>query len=188
MRWAYACVRPPPHGFSTTLASCPCCAVPPHSPQVTTCLRKATSRSLVILDEFGKGTLTSDGVGLLAAILEHFAVNMSPPPRVLACTHFTELLQPEVLPRHAAIGFYTMSVLLPDGSSLGGGQEEAPGGEGAGGGGGAAAALAAGLDLQALDKHVFLYKLVAGHVAPSFGVSPICAVMSCSVLLSPVLS
>jgi hypothetical protein len=65
-----------------------------------------------------------------------------------------------------------MSVLLPDGSSLGGG-EEGPGAGGVegGGGGGAAAALAAGLDLQALDKHVFLYKLVAGHVAPSFGVS-----------------
>ena len=59
---------------------------------------KASSRSLVIIDEFGKGTLTSDGVGLLSATLHHFC-KMTEPPRVLASTHFHELLNPAVLPR-----------------------------------------------------------------------------------------
>ena len=61
-------------------------------------LHKATGRSLIIIDEFGKGTLTSDGVGLLAASMRHFC-NMPTPPKVLASTHFHELLDPPVLPR-----------------------------------------------------------------------------------------
>ena len=60
---------------------------------------KATDRSLIIIDEFGKGTLTSDGIGLLSAVLQHFC-NMKPnPPRVLVSTHFHELLEPTILPR-----------------------------------------------------------------------------------------
>jgi hypothetical protein len=58
-------------------------------------LSRATGRSLVLLDEFGKGTLTSDGVGLLAGVLRHYAAQPSP-PLLLACTHFSELLAPGV--------------------------------------------------------------------------------------------
>lgn len=61
-------------------------------------VNKATGRSLVIIDEFGKGTLASDGVGLLSAVLSHFA-RCPEPPRLIACTHFHELLDPQVLPR-----------------------------------------------------------------------------------------
>lgn len=61
--------------------------------QVSHLLARATSRSLVLLDEFGKGTASSDGVGLLAALLQHYAQQPSP-PLLLACTHFSELLDP----------------------------------------------------------------------------------------------
>ncbi|GLC72308.1 MutS protein msh5 [Pleodorina starrii] len=44
--------------------------------QVSAMLRTATSRSLLILDEFGKGTLASDGVGLTAALLNHFSTGI----------------------------------------------------------------------------------------------------------------
>lgn len=44
-------------------------------------------RSLCIIDEFGKGTLAADGVGLLCATLRHFAA-LTRPPRVVLCTHF----------------------------------------------------------------------------------------------------
>lgn len=43
--------------------------------------------SLCIVDEFGKGTLAADGVGLLCATLRHFA-GLPSPPRVVLCTHF----------------------------------------------------------------------------------------------------
>lgn len=50
------------------------------------------------MDEFGKGTLTTDGVGLLAASLHHFA-SMPVPPKLLACTHFSDLLSQPILRR-----------------------------------------------------------------------------------------
>jgi hypothetical protein len=41
----------------------------------------------------GKGTLSADGVGLLASLLQHYA-SQPCPPLLLACTHFSELLDP----------------------------------------------------------------------------------------------
>ncbi|CDY65220.1 BnaCnng46130D [Brassica napus] len=79
--------------------------------QVGMMLRQATSRSLCLLDEFGKGTLTEDGIGLLGGTISHFA-SCNEPPRVLVCTHLTELLNESCLP--VKIRFYTMSVLRPD--------------------------------------------------------------------------
>jgi len=49
--------------------------------QVGTMLRHATLRSLCLLDEFGKGTLTEDGIGLLGGTIGHFA-NCDFPPKV----------------------------------------------------------------------------------------------------------
>ncbi|KAB2032938.1 hypothetical protein ES319_D05G413600v1 [Gossypium barbadense] len=49
--------------------------------QVGMMLRQATSRSLCLLDEFGKGTLTEDGIGLLGGTIKHFA-NLDVPPKV----------------------------------------------------------------------------------------------------------
>lgn len=61
-------------------------------------LNTATGRSLILMDEFGKGTLASDGVGLVAAILTSFA-SRPEPPMVLACTHFHEVFDEAVLPK-----------------------------------------------------------------------------------------
>ncbi|KAL8162548.1 hypothetical protein V2J09_014037 [Rumex salicifolius] len=72
--------------------------------QVGIMLRHSTSRSLCLLDEFGKGTLTEDGIGLLGGI-------------VLVCTHLTEIFNERLLPRSEKITFSTMSVLRPEESS-----------------------------------------------------------------------
>jgi hypothetical protein len=65
------------------------------------CTYACARRSLCIIDEFGKGTLSTDGVGLLCAMLRRFAAaTPGPPPRLIACTHFSEVFNPAYLPRH----------------------------------------------------------------------------------------
>ena len=61
-------------------------------------LNQATARSLVILDEIGRGTATFDGLSIAFACVEHLnAVNRS---RTLFATHFHELTQlAQTLPR-----------------------------------------------------------------------------------------
>ncbi|XP_048130246.1 DNA mismatch repair protein MSH5 isoform X2 [Rhodamnia argentea] len=106
--------------------------------QVGMMLRQATSKSLCLLDEFGKGTLNEDGVGLLGGAINHF-VTWDEPPKVLVCTHLTELLSENFLPKCEQIKFYTMSVLRSEDSST---------------------------DVEDL---VFLYRLVPGHTLLSYG-------------------
>lgn len=78
--------------------------------QLAAMLRHATHRSLLLVDEFGKGTLAADGVGLLCAALSELAGRAPAAPRALVSTHFTEALDPALLPRHPQIEFFTMCV------------------------------------------------------------------------------
>ncbi len=57
-------------------------------------LQKATRRSLLILDEVGRGTSTFDGVSIAWAICE-FLVQSTARPRTLFATHYHELTQLE---------------------------------------------------------------------------------------------
>jgi DNA mismatch repair protein MutS len=54
-------------------------------------LHSATSRSLVILDEIGRGTATFDGLSLAWAVAEHLASNQKARPKTLFATHYHEL-------------------------------------------------------------------------------------------------
>ncbi|XP_038903568.1 DNA mismatch repair protein MSH5 isoform X5 [Benincasa hispida] len=65
--------------------------------QVGMMLRQATCQSLCLIDEFGKGTLTEDGIGLLGGTITHFA-SSNDSPKVLVCTHLTELINESLLP------------------------------------------------------------------------------------------
>ena len=57
-------------------------------------LHNATERSLVIMDEVGRGTSTFDGVSIAWAICEFFA-EQPQPPKVLFATHYHELSELE---------------------------------------------------------------------------------------------
>jgi DNA mismatch repair protein MutS len=54
-------------------------------------LNGATSRSLVVLDEIGRGTATYDGLSIAWAVAEHLATNERARPKTLFATHYHEL-------------------------------------------------------------------------------------------------
>ncbi|KAF6792026.1 DNA mismatch repair protein [Colletotrichum sojae] len=61
--------------------------------QVAFLLRRATHRSLVVIDEFGKGTAAGDGSGLMAGLIDHFETTGLQTPKVLITTHAHELFE-----------------------------------------------------------------------------------------------
>ena len=54
-------------------------------------LHSATSRSLLILDEIGRGTSTFDGLSLAWAVAEYLASNPRARPKTIFATHYHEL-------------------------------------------------------------------------------------------------
>jgi DNA mismatch repair protein MutS len=70
-------------------------------------LHAATNRSLVILDEIGRGTATFDGLSLAWAVAEHLASNDRARPKTIFATHYHELTDladglPGVVNQHVA--------------------------------------------------------------------------------------
>jgi DNA mismatch repair protein MutS len=63
-------------------------------------LNHATDRSLIVLDEVGRGTSTYDGLSIAWAVVEHLHRGPERGPRTLFATHYQELTQLEKhLPR-----------------------------------------------------------------------------------------
>ena len=86
--------------------------------QISQCLTLASSRSLVLIDEFGKGTDSADGAGLCAGVLQHF-VNRPPEeaPRVLLATHFHDIFEQGFVAQSSRLAFGHMAVSLHPQSS-----------------------------------------------------------------------
>ncbi|GLA02787.1 mutS protein msh5 [Aspergillus niger] len=59
-------------------------------------LKQVTGHSLLLIDEFGKGTNENDGIGLACGVLENL-LNREDAPKVIAATHFHEILANEYL-------------------------------------------------------------------------------------------
>lgn len=101
-------------------------------------LSAATERSLVILDELGRGTSTHDGVAIAYATLHHVVSNI----RCLSMfvTHYPSLAKlATVFPTR--VGNYHMSFMEQDGNAAG------------------------------VQTILFLYKLVKGAAARSYGLN-----------------
>jgi DNA mismatch repair protein MutS len=76
-------------------------------------LRHATPRSLVILDEIGRGTSTYDGLAIARAIVEYLHNNKRCGARTLFATHYHELVElARTLPRVRA---YNVAVAEEEG-------------------------------------------------------------------------
>lgn len=72
--------------------------------QIAQATKEATPNSLIIIDEFGKGTEPKSGVALLAGTIRYFLNNS---PHVLVATHFHSVVKH--LPDHPQLQFHKMS-------------------------------------------------------------------------------
>lgn len=60
--------------------------------QINYALSRATSRSLIAIDEFGKGTKARDGFHLLKGLIAYFATRGNASPYVMVATHFNRVI------------------------------------------------------------------------------------------------
>lgn len=108
--------------------------------QISLCLRQVSSRSLILIDEFGKGTIESgsldskittdlpfffafilrrmslimvDGIGLACGVFEHL-LNMNCSPKVIAATHFHEIFENSLLAPHPGLQLGHMEVKVSE--------------------------------------------------------------------------
>ncbi|XP_031748203.1 mutS protein homolog 5 isoform X1 [Xenopus tropicalis] len=85
--------------------------------QVARAVNNATEKSLVLIDEFGKGTNTVDGLSLLAAVLRHW-INMGCQcPHIFVATNFHSLVKLKILPDSPILQFQTLEWCL-DGEEI----------------------------------------------------------------------
>jgi DNA mismatch repair protein MSH5 len=61
--------------------------------QIAIALNSCTRRSLLVIDEFGKGTDTCDGAGLAAGVIQHLLSLEAEAPKALVATHFHEIFE-----------------------------------------------------------------------------------------------
>ncbi|GIZ40009.1 hypothetical protein CKM354_000336700 [Cercospora kikuchii] len=85
--------------------------------QASLALNMATRRSLLIIDEFGKGTESYDGAGLAAGVFEHLLNRGAQCPKVIGATHFHEIFESGFLPPRPSLGFGYMEVQVQDDNS-----------------------------------------------------------------------
>ncbi|XP_036016249.1 mutS protein homolog 5 isoform X9 [Mus musculus] len=85
--------------------------------QVAKAVNNATEHSLVLIDEFGKGTNSVDGLALLAAVLRHWLALGPSCPHVFVATNFLSLVQLQLLPQGPLVQYLTMET-CEDGEDL----------------------------------------------------------------------
>ncbi|XP_023480387.1 mutS protein homolog 5 isoform X1 [Equus caballus] len=85
--------------------------------QVAKAVNNATEQSLVLIDEFGKGTNTVDGLALLAAVLRHWLALGPTCPHIFVATNFLSLVQLQLLPQGPLVQYLTMET-CEDGNDL----------------------------------------------------------------------
>lgn len=111
--------------------------------QMGKCINKLKTKSLVLIDEFGKGTDIIDGQAMLASVIRHYIYIIESKkysPRVFIATHMIEIFK-NGLVREDMISHYQMKVLADE--SHNGGN---------------------------LATVTYLYQLVAGMCRNSFGI------------------
>jgi DNA mismatch repair protein MSH5 len=107
--------------------------------QVALIMTLATERTLVVIDEFGKGTNVSDGAGLCCGVFQYLLDLGVHRPKVLGATHFHEIFENGFLQDRPELSFGHMEVRVDT-------QAEA-----------------------VEDQITYLYSFVPGRITSSFG-------------------
>ncbi|KAG7204200.1 hypothetical protein KM043_002034 [Ampulex compressa] len=84
--------------------------------QINTILRVSTPNSLVLIDEFGKGTSETSGLALLAAVLRSFTERETYCPHVFAATHIRRVIS--LMPQTSMIQVQTFEFVAEDEKSV----------------------------------------------------------------------
>uniref|UniRef100_A0A1B6CQJ5 DNA mismatch repair proteins mutS family domain-containing protein n=1 Tax=Clastoptera arizonana TaxID=38151 RepID=A0A1B6CQJ5_9HEMI len=84
--------------------------------QMTMSLHNSSPTSLIIIDEFGKGTDECDGIGLLAACVQHLLERKDLCPHVMISTHFNSL--PDLLTPSSLLSLQTMDYIITDNGEI----------------------------------------------------------------------
>ncbi len=79
--------------------------------KMSKCLQLETAKSLLLIDEFGKGTDVIGGPALLGAIIENLS-NSETPPRTIITTHFHELFKNNIVELSSKVKHNHMSVIF----------------------------------------------------------------------------
>ncbi|MCJ1249396.1 MutS protein msh5 [Trapelia coarctata] len=82
--------------------------------QISSAINMATNRTLLIIDEFGKGTDAADGAGLACGVFEHLLSLGDGRPKVLGATHFHEIFENGFLQPRPGLEFGHMEVRLDE--------------------------------------------------------------------------
>lgn len=83
--------------------------------QASWALKAFTPRSLLVIDEFGKGTDNCDGAGLAAGVFSYLLSRRNQAPKVLASTHFHEIFEQDLMAKDLpGLGLRQMEVRLTE--------------------------------------------------------------------------
>ncbi|XP_064606722.1 mutS protein homolog 5-like isoform X2 [Liolophura sinensis] len=88
--------------------------------QMSDALRSCTENSLVIIDEFGRGTGSVDGMSLLCSALTYWLSKDTRCPHILVSTHFHSLIRKRLIPQSLLprVTFQTMDTLISNGELI----------------------------------------------------------------------
>lgn len=75
-------------------------------------LRNCTERSLLLIDEFGKGTNATDGAGLFVGLIKELVTMGARLPKTLLATHFHEIFMNDFLKSRLPVGLAHMELLI----------------------------------------------------------------------------
>lgn len=78
--------------------------------QVFQAMKYSTSRSLVLMDEFGNGTAADGGAGMFTAMLDYFLSPATAIPKLVVATHFHEVFSNGYLNKHSQLSLMHMDV------------------------------------------------------------------------------
>eukprot|EP01134_Creolimax_fragrantissima_P006130 CFRG6130T1 len=79
--------------------------------QMANILHHCTNKSLILVDEFGKGTSAAGGVALLTAVLIDILNTPGGCPRACITTHYHDLYNRRNLPDNPNISYKTMKII-----------------------------------------------------------------------------